>query len=99
MENPVVKNASPKPTIGRELALCCARGERLLQLGGHPQEHGPAPPRSLPRPAARLERDGEAGGEDADGDVVEALACAANLAGEDPLQLTRHPDEHILTSW
>src|SRR6188472_4208511 len=73
-----------------------ARGELVLQLRSHAQEHRAALPKLLPGAAALLERDGEAGGEDADGDVVQAAAAAPDLVGEQPLQLTGHPDEHML---
>src|SRR5918996_1210321 len=57
--------------------------------------------RTLPSPwralaAAAGEGDGEAGGEDADGDVVEVGAAGGDLLGEPLLQLGRHPDEHVL---
>jgi hypothetical protein len=53
----------------------------------------------LAGPAALVERDAEAGGEDPDRDVVEAAAGAADLLREEPLQLGRHPDENVLARW
>ena len=76
-------------------ALRRARVELSLQLGGHAQQHGAPVPRSFPGPPARLERDGEPGREDADGDVVEVAAGAAGLLRQEPLQLAGHPDEHV----
>ena len=58
------------------LALGRACGEPVLQLRRHAQQDDAPSPGALARAAARLERDGEAGGEDADGDVVEALSRA-----------------------
>src|SRR3954454_9210732 len=77
---------------------CAARAASLsFSSGGMRRSTEPLFPGSLParpgaalsgllaRAAARVERDGEAGGEDADGDVVEALAAAPNLIREKPL--------------
>jgi hypothetical protein len=81
------------------LPLRRAGGQLVLQLRGHAQEDRAARPGLLPRPAARVERDGEAGGENADSDVVEALAATPDLIREKPFQLTGHPDEHMLARW
>jgi hypothetical protein len=76
--------------------LRSARGEPVLQLRRHAEEHRAALAGELARPPARLERDGEAGSEESDGDVVEAAAGAADLVREAALQLAWHSDEDIL---
>jgi hypothetical protein len=58
----------------------------------------PPSPGGFSRPAARLERYGEPGGEHAHGDVVEAAARAANLLREAALELGRHPDEDVFAA-
>src|SRR6185503_15741236 len=76
-----------------------ACGQLVLQLRRHAQEYRAALPGFLARAAALVERDRKARGEDADGDVVEAAAASPDLVREQPLQLTGHPDEHMLARW
>jgi hypothetical protein len=65
LDDEVVELAFALPRAGREL---------VLQLRRHAQEHRAARPGRLARAAARSNGTREAGGEDADGDVVEAAA-------------------------
>jgi hypothetical protein len=80
------------------LALGGATDQPFLQLGRHPQEHRPAFAREAAGATARLERDCEAGGEMADGDVVEAAAGLLYLSRKEPLEGTRHADEDVLAT-
>ena len=53
-----------------------ARASLSFSSGGMRRSTTPLSLGAAARAAARLERDGEPGGEDADGDVVEAARCA-----------------------
>jgi hypothetical protein len=87
LDDQVVDVPPALPRAGREL---------VLQLRGHAQEHRAARAGRLPRAAAGVEGDSEAGGEQTDRDVIEAAAGALDLLREKPLELARHPDEHVL---
>ena len=83
--------------VGRPPTLAGAARELLHELARHAQQHVSGGARRDPAPAARLEGDGEAGGEDGDGDVVEARAPALDLVRQPAFEVCGHPDEDVAT--
>ena len=84
--------------VGAAAALGGAGGELLLERRRHAQQHVALSLRRGAFAPARLERNGEAGGEDADCDVVEAAPRPCDFGGQALLQLARHSDEDVYSA-
>ena len=77
------------------LALARAAREAVFQVARHAEQHVARGTRGSAAAAARLEWNAEPGGEDRDGDVVQARPSPLDLGGETPLQVGRHANEHV----